>query len=119
MKLNVSLKYHHQDVLDQFVKDFAISSKEEALLSIIRYSFANDHPDNIFGEEREECVGGCFNAEPAFTIELDNDSVEKMKKFFLNYPFDDYDSEDEEISKTIRCMINYADQDGDPKEIFL
>ena len=36
----------------------------------------------------------------------------------LDYPFDDYDSEDKEISKTIRCMINYADQDGDPKEIF-
>ena len=118
MKLNVSLKYNHQDVLDQFLKDFAISNREDVLLAIIKFSLKYDHPDDIFGEEREECNGGCFNAEPAITIELDIDLLKKMKQIYHNYTFDDYDSEDEEISKTIRCKINYANSDGDPKEIF-
>ena len=32
--------------------------------------------------------------------------------------FDDYDSEEEEISKIIRSMINFADEEEDIKKIF-
>jgi hypothetical protein len=34
------------------------------------------------------------------------------------YNIEDYDTEEEKLGKAVRCLINYADQDGDQKEIF-
>ena len=41
-----------------------------------------------------------------------------MKEIFEQHEFEDYDSEDEELSKIVRSMINYADQEADLNKIF-
>ena len=40
-----------------------------------------------------------------------------MREIFQQYDFEDYDSE-EELSKIIRSIINFADQEGDLNKIF-
>jgi len=42
-----------------------------------------------------------------------------MREIFRQYDFEEYDSEEEELSKIVRSMINYADQEGDLKNIFV
>ena len=49
---------------------------------------------------------------------MDDVIVSKIKDIFQKYDFDDYDSEEEEISKIIRSMINFADEEEDIKTIF-
>ena len=41
-----------------------------------------------------------------------------MKEIFQQFDFEDYDSEEEELSKIIRSIINFADQEGDLNKIF-
>ena len=118
MNLTINLKFHQQDIVDKLVKKYSLSNNENALIKLIKYSLEFENPDEIFGDERETCVGGCYNSEPVFSIEIDKKYFLKMKNIFDKYDFDEYDSEDEEVSKTIRCMINYADQIKDAKVIF-
>ena len=42
-----------------------------------------------------------------------------MREIFQQYDFEEYDSEEEELSKIVRSMINYADQECDLKNIFV
>ena len=41
-----------------------------------------------------------------------------MKEIFLKYDFEDYDSDEEELSKIVRSMINYADQEAELDKLF-
>ena len=41
-----------------------------------------------------------------------------MNEIFKKFEFEDYDSEDEELSKIVRSIINYADQEADIENIF-
>ena len=72
--------------------------------------------DDVFGDYR--CVGDCYSTEQSVEIELDDETVSKIKDIFQKYDFDDYDSEEEEISKIIRSMINFVDEEEDIKTIF-
>ena len=36
-----------------------------------------------------------------------------MKTIFKDYDFDEYKSDEEEVSKIIRCIINFIDDDPD------
>ena len=56
------------------------------------------------------CLGDCYFTEPSVEIELDDETVSKIKEIFQKYDFDDCDSEEEEISKIIRSMINFVDE---------
>ena len=42
---------------------------------------------------------------------MDDETVSKIKDIFQKYDFDDYDSEEEEISKIIRSMINFVEEE--------
>ena len=64
--------------------------------------------DDVFGDYR--CVGDCYSTEQSVEIEFDDETVSKIKGIFQKYDFDDYDSEEEEISKIIRSMINFVDE---------
>ena len=46
-----------------------------------------------------------------FDIEMDDTDFNKLKQIFKDYDFEDYDSEEEEVSKTIRCIINYIEEE--------
>ena len=41
-----------------------------------------------------------------------------MKEIFKQHDFEVYDSEEEEISKIVRSIINYVDQEADLDKIF-
>ena len=50
--------------------------------------------------------------------ELDFDTIKtklknhfKSQSVFKDYDFEDYDSEEEEVSKTIRCIINFIEEE--------
>ena len=77
-----------------------------------------DEYDNkaVFGEIR--CVGGCFSEDESIKIEIGDEIILKMKKIFQEYDFEEYDSEEEELGKVIRSIINFADQEADLKKIF-
>ena len=72
--------------------------------------------DDVFGDYR--CVGDCYSTEQSVEIELDDETVSKIKGIFQKYDFDDYYSEGEEISKIIRSMINFADEEENIKTFF-
>jgi len=72
--------------------------------------------DEVFGDYR--CVGDCYSTDQSVKIELDDETVSKIKDIFQKYEFDDYHSEEEEISKIIRSMINFVDEEEDIKTIF-
>ena len=63
------------------------------------------------------CLGDCYFTEPSVEIELDDETVSKIKDIFQKYDFDDYDSE-EGISKIIRSMINFVDEEWGYKKNF-
>ena len=72
--------------------------------------------DDVFGDYR--CVGDCYSTEQSVEIELDDETVSRIKGIFQKYDFDDYESEEEEISKIIRSMINFVDEEEYIKTIF-
>jgi hypothetical protein len=49
---------------------------------------------------------------------LEDETVSKIKDIFQKYDFDAYDSEEEEISKIIRSMINFLEEEKNIKKIF-
>ena len=55
----------------------------------------------------------CFSSEPQFDLEVDDINYNNLKQIFKNYDFDAYDTEEEEVSKTIRCIINFFDKEPD------
>ena len=60
----------------------------------------------------------CFSTDESISVELEDDQVLKMKEVFQQYEFEDYDSEEEELSKIVRSMINYADQEAELDKLF-
>ena len=116
MKLNISLKDTQKEFLDQVVNDFSLGICEKSIQSLANGILNQYDNENVFGEIR--CIGGCFSTEQSIQVEFDDEVITKMKKIFKQYDFEDYDSEEEELSKIIRSMINFADQEGDLNKIF-
>ena len=63
----------------------------------------------IFATEREKCKGGCFASAPKLEINLDIDDFDKLKEIYQNYNFEEYETVEEEVSKIIRCIINFIE----------
>ena len=111
MKINLSLKDTHLDIIDDLKEKYSISSSEEIIKRCVKSALQLQNDDFIFGSERENCKGGCFSSEPQFEIEIDEDDFNKLKKVYQNYDFSEYETEEEEISKTIRCIINFVEEE--------
>ncbi len=116
MKINVTVKSNHQEFLKQVVRDYSLGGTDQAIQSLIQYSLSQNGHDQIFGEIR--CVGQCRSPDQSILVELEDEAIATLKEIFQQYDFDDYDSEEEELSKPIRCMVNFADQDGNLSAIF-
>ena len=110
MELEVSLKIHQEDILSSFTEKFQFGSQEETILALIQNSLANDKREDIFGEDNMQCSSGCFNAEPCVKLHVKPEIFNELLEIFASYVSEDYDSDEERISKTIRCMIEYYDQ---------
>ena len=116
MKFNLSLKDQQKEFMDQVVSDFSLGEIEISIQSLVKEILNQDDNENVFGEIR--CVGGCYSADQPIQVELDDELISKMREIFQKYDFEDYDSEEEELSKIVRSMINFTDQEGDLNKIF-
>ena len=116
MKINVILKDEQKEFLDQVINDYSFKNTETSIQALVSEIVKNYDNENVFGEIR--CIGGCFSADETISVELEDGQVLKMKEIFQQLEFEDYDSEDEELSKIVRSMINYADQEADLNKIF-
>jgi len=109
MKFSLFLKDTHMEVVESLKKKHSTASKEEIIKRYVKSAIQLQNDDSIFGSAREQCGGGCFSSEPQFEIDMDEDDFNKLRSIYQNYEFEEYDTEEEEISKTIRCIINFID----------
>ena len=116
MKVKITLKEPQKECLDKVKSDLSLENHEKTIHKLIHGIFELNQDDEVFGDYR--CVGDCYSTEQSVEIELDDETVSKIKDIFQKYEFDDYHSEEEEISKIIRSMINFVDEEEDIKTIF-
>ena len=116
MKISVILKDEQKEFLDQVMNDYSLKNMGTSIQSMVSEILSNYDHENVFGEIR--CIGGCFSTDETISVELEDEQVLKMKEIFQQYDFEDYDSDEEELSKIVRSMINYADQEADLNKIF-
>ena len=112
-KFNLNLKEPHLEILNDLKEKFSVTSNKE-IVNICIKSALNLNKDNlIFSTIKEKCSGGCFASEPQFEVELTEDIFIKLKKIYIENDFDDYKTEEEEIGKVIRCIINFFEDEPD------
>ena len=116
MKINIILKDEQKEFLDQVINDYSLKNSGTSIKSLVSEILDNYDHENVFGEIR--CIGGCFSTDETISVELEDEKVLKMKEIFRKYEFEDYDSEEEELSKIVRSMINFADQEADLDKLF-
>ena len=119
MKFSLFLKDTHMKVIEKLKEKHSGTSDQDIVKKYVKAAIQLNDDDLIFGSAREQCGGGCFASEPYFEIEMDEDDFNKLKSVYENqsYEFEEYDSEEEEISKTIRCILNFVDYQPDPISI--
>ena len=113
MKISLSLKDSHLWTLDALKEKNAVSSNEEIVRRCVSSVLKSEDRDSVFGTVREQCGEGCFSAEPHFEVDIDTPDFEELQKAYSAYGFQGYNSIDEEISKTIRCIIKYIEANND------
>ena len=111
MKIQLSLKETHLDIIEDLKRQSSDFNNEKIVEKCIKEALLLNKDDLIFGTEREQCRGGCYSSEPQFEIEIEDPDYQKLKNIYKNFDFNEYDSEDEEISKTIRCILNFIDEE--------
>jgi len=116
MKINIILKDEQKEFLYQVMNDYKLKTIEISIQFLVSEILDNDDHEKVFGEIR--CIGGCFSTDETISVELGDEQVLKMKEIFQQYEFEDYDSEEEELSKIVRSIINYVDQEVDLDKLF-
>ena len=110
-KFNLNLKEPHLEVINDLKEKFSITSNKEIVNRCIKSALNMKKNDLIFSSIKEKCSGGCFASEPQFEVELNEDIFIKLKKIYTENDFDDYKTEEEEIGKVIRCIINFFEDE--------
>ena len=117
MQLNFGIKDEQKEFINQTANDYSLSGIEETIQLLVKEILNNSDPIIVFEEVR--CVGECFSNDQFVKVKLDETDISKMKDIFCKFDFEDYSSEEEELSKVIRCIINYADKECDLSKIFI
>ena len=112
-KFNLNLKEPQLEALNDLKEKFSITSNKEIVNRCIKSALNLKKDDLIFSTKKEKCSGGCFASEPLFEVELTEDIFNKLKKIYTDNDFDDYKTEEEEIGKVIRCIINFFEDKSD------
>ena len=112
-KFILNLKEPQLDIINYLKNRFSISSDREMVNKCIKSALNLKKNDLIFSSVSEKCRGGCFASEPQFEVELTEDIFIKLKKIYTENSFDDYKTEEEEIGKVIRCIINFFEDKSD------
>tara|TARA_B100000902_G_C26436170_1_gene493849 strand:+ start:114 stop:467 length:354 start_codon:yes stop_codon:yes gene_type:complete len=113
MKVNLSLKDTHVTIIERLKDKHSIASDEEIVSRYVTSALRHEDLDAIFGIPREQCGAGCFDAEPRFEINIDDADYESLGKMYEDYAFQPYVTKDEQISKTIRCVLNFVEEEPD------
>ena len=116
MKINIILKDEQKEFLDQVINDYSLKNSGTSIKSLVSEILNNYDHEIVFGEIR--CIGGCLSTDETISVELEDEQVLKMRNIFQQYDFEDYDSDEEELSKIVRSIINYVDQEADLDKIF-
>ena len=116
MRVKITLKDQQKEWLNKITNDFSLQNNEKTIHKLIRGISELNQNDDVFGEYR--CVGDCYSTDQSLVVELEDETVSKIKDVFQKYDFDAYDSEEEEISKIIRSMINFSEEEENIKKIF-
>ena len=111
MKFNLRLKEPHLKAISDLKEKFLAKSDQEIVNKCIESALNLNKNDLIFSTVKEKCSGGCYASEPQFDIELDENTFMQLKKIYINNNFDDYKTEEERISKVIRCIINFFEDE--------
>ena len=112
-KFNLNLKEPHLDALNDLKEKFSITGNKEMVHICIKSALTLNKDEVIFSTIKEKCSGGCFASEPQFELELSEDIFIKLKKIYTENDFDDYKTEEEEVGKVIRCIINFFEDEPD------
>ena len=112
-KFNLNLKETHLEVLNDLKEKFTITSNIEMVNKCIKSALNLNKDDMIFSTIKEKCSGGCFASEPQFEVVLNEDIFIKLKKIYTENDFDAYKTEEEEVGKVIRCIINFFEDEPD------
>ena len=110
-RFNLSLKEPHIDVIDDLKEKLSITDNNEIINKLVKSAYELKNNDLIFGTQREKCSGGCFAAEPYFEVQIEEDIFHQLKKIYKDYDFDDYKTDEEEVGKVIRCIINFFEDE--------
>ena len=111
MKIQLSLKETHLEIIEDLKKINSDLNSSKVVEKYIKASLLLNDDELIFGTEREQCRGGCYSSRPQFEIEIGDHDYHRLKNIYKTYGFNDYETEDEEISKTIRCILNFIDDE--------
>ena len=106
-KFTLNLKEPQLEVINYLKKKFSISSDKEMVNKCIKSALNLNKDDLIFSSVKEKCEGGCFASEPQFEIDINEDIFIQLQKIYKENEFDDYKTKEEEVSKVIRCIINF------------
>ena len=112
-KFNLNLKKPHLEVINDLKDKFSITSNKEMVNKCIKSALNLNKEDLIFSTIKEKCSGGCFASTPQFEIEINEDIFMKLKRIYIENDFDDYKTEEEEVGKVIRCIINFFEDESE------
>ncbi len=113
MKFNLSLKDTQITIIEDLKNKYPTNSNEEIVKKYVSAALQLNKNDMIFDIEREKCSGGCFASEPKFEVDMDEGDFRKLKDIYENYDFDDYKTYEEKVSKIIRCIFNFIEDEPD------
>ena len=112
-KFNLNLKEPQSEAINYLKKKFSISSDKEMVIKCIKSALNLNKNYLIFSPVKEKCRGGCFASKPQFEIDIDKDIFIQLQKIYKQNEFDHYKSKEEEVSKVIRCIINFFKDEAD------
>ena len=112
-KFTLNLKEPQLEIINYLKKKFSISSNKEMVNKCIKSALYLNKNDLIFNPIKEKCRGGCFASVPQFEIDLHEDIFNQLQKIYIENEFDHYRTEEEKVSKVIRCIINFYKDEPD------
>ena len=112
-KFNLNFKEPHLDIINDLKEKFSITSNKEMVNMCIKSALNLNKDDMIFSTIKEKCSGGCFASEPQFEVQMNEDIFVQLKKIYIENDFDNYKTEEEEVGKVIRCIINFFEDESD------
>ena len=112
-KFTLNLKEPQLEVINYLKKKFSISRNSEMVNKCIKSALNLKKNDLIFSSVNEKCRGGCFASEPQFEIFINEDIFIQLLKIYTENEFDNYKTKEEQVSKVIRCIINFFKDESD------